>query len=84
VTTRFFLPLFDGDAACAEVGGDEWFPDPGGEGVVVAQAARDVCNRCEIKVQCGAWAIALGEPYGIWGGLTEIERRRLSGRRRAS
>lgn len=84
MTIRFTLPLFDGDPACAEIGGDEWFPEPGGEGLMVSRQARAVCNSCEVQAECLQWALDYAEPYGIWGGLTEIERRKISGRRRAS
>lgn len=84
MTIRFVLPVFDGNPACAEVGGDEWFPDPGGEGLMVSRAARELCNRCEVKAQCRQWALDYAEPFGIWGGLTERERFRITGRRRAS
>ena len=36
-----------------------------------------VCRRCPVRVACLAVALNTGEPHGIWGGLTEEERRRL-------
>jgi WhiB family redox-sensing transcriptional regulator len=43
--------------------------------------AKAVCARCPVREQCLAFALATREPYGIWGGLNELERRRLLARR---
>ncbi len=37
-------------------------------------AAKAVCATCPVLAQCRAHALAVQEPYGIWGGLTEEER----------
>ena len=37
--------------------------------------AKRVCLRCEVRQQCLEYALSTREPYGIWGGLTELERR---------
>lgn len=43
--------------------------------------AKQVCAECCVREECLNFALATKEPYGIWGGLTEIERRaRLHGR----
>jgi WhiB family transcriptional regulator, redox-sensing transcriptional regulator len=45
------------------------------------ERAKRVCYGCEVRKQCLEYALSTKEPYGIWGGLTEIERRgRLAGR----
>jgi WhiB family redox-sensing transcriptional regulator len=45
------------------------------------QAAKAVCARCPVIQQCAAHALAVREPYGVWGGLTEDERESIySGR----
>ena len=36
-----------------------------------------ICRGCPVKVTCLNWALASGQEAGIWGGLTEDERRRL-------
>jgi WhiB family redox-sensing transcriptional regulator len=36
-----------------------------------------VCRGCEVRQQCLDYALANGEKFGIWGGLSERERRRL-------
>ena len=37
--------------------------------------AKKICRRCPVTTQCLTWAVEHREPYGIWGGLTERERR---------
>lgn len=39
--------------------------------------AKKLCNRCPVKDRCLEHALRTPEVYGIWGGLTEIERNRL-------
>lgn len=44
--------------------------------VQIAQAKR-VCTRCPVRAACLRFALVTGQDYGIWGGLTEGERRQL-------
>jgi len=47
-------------------------------------AAKAICARCAVRRDCLDWALATGEPHGIWGGRSEIERKQLLlGRRRS-
>lgn len=39
------------------------------------EQAKVVCRACEVRGQCLEYALKTREPYGIWGGLTELERR---------
>jgi WhiB family transcriptional regulator, redox-sensing transcriptional regulator len=43
-------------------------------------AAKAVCNTCPVLARCRAHALAVREPYGIWGGLSEEERESIIGR----
>jgi WhiB family redox-sensing transcriptional regulator len=45
--------------------------------------ARSLCRACPVRQQCLEYALAVGETHGIWGGLNELERRRLARRRAA-
>jgi WhiB family redox-sensing transcriptional regulator len=38
------------------------------------EAARAVCAGCPVLTQCRDHALAVREPYGVWGGLTEDDR----------
>lgn len=40
--------------------------------------AKAVCTGCPVVRQCRAHALVVGEPYGVWGGLSEHERARLT------
>ncbi|WP_314171880.1 WhiB family transcriptional regulator [Streptomyces winkii] len=46
------------------------------------QAAKRVCARCPVMIECREHALLLPEPYGVWGGLTAAERRVVLARRR--
>ncbi len=41
------------------------------------RAAKSVCARCSVRIECADYAIRAREPYGVWGGLTEEERERV-------
>jgi len=60
-------------ALCAQTDPEVFFPEKGGS----ARQARIICRRCEVRQECLAHALAAGERYGIWGGLSERERIRL-------
>jgi WhiB family redox-sensing transcriptional regulator len=60
-------------AACFGVDPDVFFPISEEE----AGPALMFCTACPIKEECLAWALKNGERYGVWGGLTEQQRRRL-------
>lgn len=42
--------------------------------------AKAVCNRCEVSEQCLTWALETGQEFGVWGGMSENERRALKRR----
>ncbi len=39
--------------------------------------AKAICAECSVREACLAYALRVREPLGIWGGLTELERRHL-------
>jgi WhiB family transcriptional regulator, redox-sensing transcriptional regulator len=45
--------------------------------------AKAICSTCSVKQPCLDFAIRIREPHGIWGGLNELERRRLARKRAA-
>ena len=55
---------------CAEVGGNQWFPEdlPGDVVREVTRASKSICASCEHQSECAEWGIN-NERYGIWGGL---------------
>lgn len=60
------------EAACAEVGGDAWFPEQGD----AVEPARAVCRRCPVATQCLEYAVVNHIGYGMWGGQTALQRAR--------
>ena len=60
-------------ALCAQTDPDAFFPEKGGS----TREAKRVCLGCEVQAECLAYALEHGERFGIWGGLSERERRRL-------
>ncbi|MGP9537012.1 WhiB family transcriptional regulator [Brachybacterium sp. AOP43-C2-M15] len=47
-----------------------------GETKAEQAAAVRLCLECPVMVECAAYADAAGERWGVWGGVTERERRR--------
>ncbi|MDX6254752.1 MAG: WhiB family transcriptional regulator, redox-sensing transcriptional regulator [Frankiales bacterium] len=45
--------------------------------------ARQLCAACPVVQTCAEYAIRIREPHGIWGGMNELERRRVIRRRQA-
>ena len=64
-------------ALCAQTDPEAFFPEKGGS----TREAKKVCLVCEVRQECLEYALAHDERFGIWGGLSERERRKL--RRRA-
>jgi WhiB family redox-sensing transcriptional regulator len=50
-------------------------PESQGEREVREAQAKAICARCPVRVECLEHALRTREPYGIWGGLNELERR---------
>lgn len=60
-------------ALCAQTDPEAFFPEKGGS----TREAKRICLGCEVKDDCLDYALAHDERFGIWGGLSERERRRL-------
>lgn len=65
-------------SACRDVDPDIFFP-VGTTGPALAQieAAKAICESCSVQRECLEWAIETGQDSGVWGGLTEEERRAM-------
>ncbi len=61
------------DALCAQTDPEAFFPEKGGS----TREAKKICTSCEVKTQCLEYALQNDERFGIWGGLSERERRKL-------
>jgi WhiB family redox-sensing transcriptional regulator len=60
-------------ALCAQTDPEAFFPEKGGS----TREAKKICQRCPVRGECLEYALAHDERFGIWGGLSERERRRL-------
>lgn len=63
-----------GEALCAEIDPDAWFPEKGAAGQTSLAEVRAVCLRCPLLSECRAWGIAHPYEHGIWGGLSPRQR----------
>jgi len=63
-------------ALCAQTDPEAFFPEKGGS----TREAKKVCTGCEVRAECLEYALANDERFGIWGGLSERERRKLKRR----
>ena len=63
-------------ALCAQTDPEAFFPEKGGS----TREAKRVCLSCDVRVECLDYALANDERYGLWGGLSERERRRIKNR----
>jgi WhiB family redox-sensing transcriptional regulator len=60
-------------ALCAQTDPEAFFPEKGGS----TREAKRVCRSCEVRAECLEYALEHDERFGIWGGMSERERRRL-------
>ena len=67
---------WQGEAVCAQTDPEAFFPEKGGS----TREAKRVCQSCDVRQECLEYALAHDERFGIWGGLSERERRRLKRR----
>jgi WhiB family redox-sensing transcriptional regulator len=60
-------------ANCLGVDPDLFFPERGAS----TREAKEVCRGCIVRAQCLEYALTNSEKFGIWGGMSERERRRI-------
>lgn len=63
-------------ALCAQTDPEAFFPEKGGS----TREAKRICQGCDVRAECLEYALAHDERFGIWGGLSERERRKLKKR----
>lgn len=64
-------------AACREVDPELFFAN-GGDRKAQERDAKRVCASCPVQPQCLEWALANSQHIGVWGGMTEDERRGMA------
>jgi len=73
-TFAFAAQPWAGQALCAQTDPEVFFPEKGGS----TREAKKVCAQCFVQAECLDWALTTNERFGIWGGLSERERRALT------
>lgn len=66
-------PKWQEEALCAQTDPEAFFPEKGGS----TRDAKRICTRCPVRADCLEYALYHDERFGIWGGLSERERRKL-------
>ena len=61
------------DASCQDQDPDLFFPNRGAS----TRKAKQICSECTVQEHCLEYAIVNAEKFGIWGGLSERERRKI-------
>ena len=64
------------EGACRETGSESFYHPDGERGAARRlrdAAAKEICNGCPVILACREHALAIREPFGVWGGLTEDE-----------
>lgn len=61
------------EALCAQTDPEAFFPEKGGS----TRDAKRICTGCQVRAECLEYALQNDERFGIWGGLSERERRKL-------
>ncbi|MBB4929945.1 WhiB family redox-sensing transcriptional regulator [Lipingzhangella halophila] len=69
-------------AACRDEDPELFFPiGNSGPALIQIEEAKDVCRSCPVTNSCLQWALESGQDSGVWGGMSEDERRALKRRR---
>jgi len=76
-------PFFDGSQPCAQTDPELFFPESAGDAVRAKSVIRRICGSCDFQAECLEYALETN-PFGIWGGTLENERRRMRRYRNAS
>jgi WhiB family redox-sensing transcriptional regulator len=69
------------DAICRDEDPELFFPvGTSGPALMQIAEAKSVCRRCPVTESCLQWALESGQDAGVWGGMSEDERRALKRR----
>jgi WhiB family redox-sensing transcriptional regulator len=78
-------PAWQDHAACRGLGAELFFPERGSGAAATVAKAKSTCAACPVRAACLDYGLALPHDqgrFGIWGGLTEKDRRQLRRSRR--
>jgi WhiB family redox-sensing transcriptional regulator len=66
---------FMDDGLCLQVDPEMFYPE--GKGTGDARYAKQVCAGCDVRKACLEWALTTGQAFGVWGGASPNDRRRM-------
>ena len=68
-------------ARCKDEDPELFFPiGTSGPAAIQIEMAKAVCFKCDVRDECLDWAMSTNQDAGVWGGLSEDERRALKRR----
>ena len=74
--TTWTKPDWQNSAACRDCDPELFFPIGNtGPALLQSDEAKQVCRRCPVMEPCLEWAVESGQDAGVWGGMSEDERR---------
>ena len=73
------MPSWTEEANCKGADADLFFPERGAS----TRTAKEICRACTVQDESLEYAVENSEKFGIWGGLSERERRRVKRQRAA-
>ena len=84
-TTRLPMPLqevyeWQHDGSCVDTDPSQFFSPEAERGAPKErreEAAKIICQDCPVITECREHALSVEEPYGVWGGLSEADRRQI-------
>lgn len=73
---QLLVPEWMSDAACKGMDQTLFFPPKGGD-MRASTAVKAICESCPVRVECLDFALDTGIKFGVWGGTSERDRRRI-------
>jgi WhiB family redox-sensing transcriptional regulator len=67
----------DSIPACMQTDPEVFFPDGNNDGWNETRKAKKMCETCPVIYECAIYALAAGENYGVWGGMSANELRQI-------
>lgn len=68
-------------ALCAQIGFVDFHADKHDGNMERTNIAKRICGMCDVREACLEYSLLVGDEYGIWGGLSSRERRKLRTKR---
>lgn len=77
LSARAYPDFPPGKRACSEPSIDPEIFYPDGYALGQAMPAIRICRKCDVQDACANWALETGQHFGVWGGLSPTQRRKI-------